>query len=311
MKLCYAFRRGTFYPFIAGAAWNIPEDAKTRTEYLGKVNDIGFDGIELGFEAFGGFEATKARAQAFQATLKDAGAPCVAIRAGGALCQPSVAAENRRRLEKAIEIAGWIGVGVVNTALGSPPRDATQDTGPSGERASHGSSAQASADDFARTAAALRQTGELAADAGAIITIEVHQHSIADNSWSTLHLLELTDSPHVFANPDLGNVLWTYEEPEESSEECIVALAPHSKYWHCKSLQRLHIPELNHSYFIRTPLPDGDIDYRFALSAMRAADYDGYFALEGANTGDQLRKDERSVEYVRGILAELEDTPRG
>ena len=59
MKLCYAFRRGTFYPFIAGAAWNIPEDPKTRTEYLGKVNDMGFDGIELGFEAFGGFEATK------------------------------------------------------------------------------------------------------------------------------------------------------------------------------------------------------------------------------------------------------------
>ena len=41
MKLCYAFRRGTFYPFIAGAAWNIPEDPKTRTEYLGKVNDMG------------------------------------------------------------------------------------------------------------------------------------------------------------------------------------------------------------------------------------------------------------------------------
>ena len=88
----------------------------------------------------------------------------------------------------------------------------------------------------------LREVGAQAGASGADITVEVHQHSIADNSWSTLHLLELTDSPHVFANPDLGNVLWTYEEPEESSEECVTALAPHSKYWHCKSLQRVPHP---------------------------------------------------------------------
>ena len=307
MKLCYAFRRGTFYPFMAGAAWDIPKDPKTRTEYLGKVNDIGFDGIELGFDAFGGFGATRQGAKEFQSVLADAGTPCVAIRAGGGMCQPSVAAESRRRLEKAVEIAGWIDASIVNTALGSPPRDATLDTGPSGERSSHGSSALATEEDFVRTAAVLHEVGTLAGDSGTDITIEVHQHSIADNSWSTLHLLELTDSPHVFANPDLGNVLWTYEEPEETSEECIVALAAHSKYWHCKSLQRVHVPELNHSYFIRTALPDGDIDYRFALSAMHHAGYEGYFALEGTNTGDQLYKDKQSVDYVKGILAELED----
>ena len=136
MKFAYAFRRGTFYPFIAGAAWDIPNDPKTRTEYLGKVNDMGFDGVELGFDAFGGFEATEARSKEFQRTLKDAGAPCVAIRAGGGLCQPRVASENRARLEKAVEIAGWIGADVVNTALGSPPRDASLDTGPSGEPSS-------------------------------------------------------------------------------------------------------------------------------------------------------------------------------
>ena len=307
MKFCYAFRRATFYPFMAGAAWDIPSEPKTRTEYLGKVRDMGFDGIELGFEAFGGFDATEETAKGFQSALADAGAPCVAIRAGGGLCQPGVAAENRRRLEKAVEIAGWTGVGIVNTALGSPPRDSTLDTGPSGERSSHGSSALATGEDFIRTATALRAVGAMAGDVGADITIEVHQHSIADNSWSTLHLLELTDSPHVFANPDLGNVLWTYEEPEETSEECISALASRSRYWHCKSLQRVHVPELNHSYFIRTALPDGDIDYRFALSAMHEAGYEGYFALEGTNTGDQLHKDGRSVEYIRGIMAELED----
>ena len=125
---------------------------RTRTEYLGKVNDMGFDGIELGFDAFGGFEATKENAREFQATLKDSGVPCVAIRAGGGLCQPKTAPESRARLEKAVQIAGWIGVGIVNTALATAPRDPTLDTGPSGQPSSHGSSALATEEDFIRTA---------------------------------------------------------------------------------------------------------------------------------------------------------------
>jgi hypothetical protein len=40
---------------------------------------------------------------------------------------------------------------------------------------------------------------------------------------------------------------------------------------------------------------------------MHHAGYEGYFALEGTNTGDQLHKDKQSVDYVKGILAELED----
>jgi len=56
VKFCYAFRRGTFYPFIAGQGWNIPA-GETRAKYLGRVKNIGFDGIELGFESFAGFDA--------------------------------------------------------------------------------------------------------------------------------------------------------------------------------------------------------------------------------------------------------------
>ena len=55
---------------------------------------------------------------------------------------------------------------------------------------------------------------------------------------------------------------------------------------------------------MRVPLPDGDIDYRFAVNAMQDAGYDGYLAIEGAVLGDQLHADRRSVEYVQGILAE-------
>ena len=303
MKIAYAFRRGTFYPFVAGQGWSLP-GGDTRTRYLRHVKDIGFDGIELGLDSFVGTEANNGEAVEFAKELADAGVPCVVIRAGGGLCQPNVAERNRHRLEKAIEMAGAIGAEIVNTALGTPPRNRTLDSGPVGAAAAHGSSQMATEEDFIRTSAVLHEVGEQAGASGVSIAIEVHQHSIADNSWSALHLLDLTDSPHVFANPDLGNIYWNYDVPEESSEEAIVALAPRSKYWHCKNLHRVYIPENEHSIFVRVPLPDGDIDYRFAINAMQDAGYDGYLAIEGANLGDQLHADRRSVEYAQGILAE-------
>ena len=99
MKIAYAFRRSTFYPFIAGNAWVLP-GGKTRADYLKNVRDIGFDGIELGLESFGGLDAQKDQVMELKKELDEAGTPCVAIRAGGALCQPSVATHNRKRLEK-------------------------------------------------------------------------------------------------------------------------------------------------------------------------------------------------------------------
>ena len=145
MRLCYAFRRGTFHPFAAGESWSIPE-GETRARYLRHVKDIGFDGIELGFDSFGGLEATEKQSTELQGLLRDAGLPCVAIRAGGGLCQPSVAKHSRRRLEKAVQIAGWIGAEIVNTALGSPPRSQADDSGPTGADTSHGSSQTAQGD---------------------------------------------------------------------------------------------------------------------------------------------------------------------
>jgi len=178
VKFCYAFRRGTFYPFIAGQAWSTPA-GETRARYLSRVKGIGFDGIELGFESFGGFDATEKDTKELQKELADAGVPCVAIRAGGGLSQPNIARQNRKRLEKAVVIAGWIGAEVVNTALGNPPRDDTVDTGPNGEPSSHGSSAQANEGDYIQTASVLREVGAQAGNLGVDITVEVHQHSIA------------------------------------------------------------------------------------------------------------------------------------
>jgi sugar phosphate isomerase/epimerase len=111
--------------------------------------------------------------------------------------------------------------------------------------------------------------------------VEVHQNSLVDNAWSAQLIHGLVGRPNFGINPDLGNLYWTYDVPEESPEDCIRKLAPIAVYWHCKNLLRVYHPEMQRSVFLRVPLPDGEIDYRFALSAMRAAGYAGFVRQGG------------------------------
>ena len=304
MKIAYAFRRSVYYPY-KGDPRGLP-GREVRARLFPMISDIGFDGVELGVDMVGGADATESSVVELRRELEDYGAPCVSVRGGGGMTNPSLADHHRRMLEKTVDVAGWLGASVVNTTVTTPPRNPDEIGAFVGDPVSQGSSRMATPDDFERTANALSEVGDRAGDQGSDVTIEVHQHSIADNSWSALHLLDLIDHPRVFANPDLGNIYWCYDIPEETTDEAIVALAPRSKYWHCKNLHRVYIPENEHSIFIRVPLPDGDIDYRFAISAMHDHDFDGYLAVEGATEGDQITADRRSFEYVKQVLADIE-----
>ena len=106
--------------------------------------------------------------------------------------------------------------------------------------------------DYETLADALQAGCDVAADSGVVITIEVHQNSLVDNSWSALLTHDMVDRPNFGINPDLGNIYWCYDEPEESMEDAIVALAPVSKYWHCKNMYRVHHPENHRAVYVRT-----------------------------------------------------------
>jgi sugar phosphate isomerase/epimerase len=303
MKIGYAFRRAVVHPFqdVGGPGNELPPP-EFRRSYLKKLRSIGFEGIEVGIRSAG---QTEAQVRELRLELEGEGVPAASVRGGGGFASPRGAAGNRSRLEHAIRAASWIGAGLVNTTVGTPSRDPRGPGAGTGERTSQGSSRLASQADYEITAKNLRDCAALAADLGVEIAIEMHQHSIADNSWSTLHLLNLIDRPNVGANPDLGNLYWNYEVPEETNEACIVALAPRAKYWHCKQLLRVHVPDLEKAYYLKVALPDGEIDYRFAISAMVEANYSGFLMIEGCRDGDQLYKDGKSVEYSRQLLKEI------
>lgn len=302
MKLCYALRRGVYYPSQRDAFGEMPA-REHRPRYLKHVKDAGFDGIEIPAGGWLANKADEATARDLGSELRDAGVPALCVRAGGPVAHPKEGAKVRERIGKAIDFAAWIGATVVNSTIVTP---ATLPGGPGserrGERTSQGASRYASEADFVATADGLREVGKRSADRGLDLSIEIHQGSIADNSWSGLKLVDLIGLPNVGVNPDLGNILWHFEEPEESSEAAIVAMAPKSKYWHCKSLKVVHYPQLQKAIYLRVPLDIGDIDYRFAVSAMLDAGYSGYMAIEGANTGDQLTQDRRSAEYARQLI---------
>src|SRR3954471_18376910 len=307
MKLCYALRRGVFYPSRQDLFGTMPPKEQ-RPGYLKLVKSYGFDGVEIPAGSQSEMDAGQTRD--FGQELKDAGLPALCVRAGGPIAHHTVGAEARARLERSISVASALGATVINTTFVTPasnPGGLGSDR--RGEQISQGGSRLASEADFEATAKQLKHFGKLAADKGLDISIEVHQGSIADNSATTIHLLDMVGLDNVGANPDLGNIYWHYDVPEETSEAAILALAPRSKYWHCKNLRRVYLPSLNLSRFIRVRLDEGDIDYRFAISAMVDAGYQGYLAVEGVDTGDQLTHDARSVACVRQILAELEKEP--
>jgi sugar phosphate isomerase/epimerase len=302
VKLCYALRRGVFYPSARDEFGTMPPKAERR-RYLPLVKSMGFDAVEVGVDE----RADEAAARELAEEVRSEGLAIGAVRAGGSLSHPLSAQAAHARLQRAIRYAGWTGAEVVNTALVNPPsHPGGPGSGHQGEQVSQGASRVASAYDFELTAERLRSAGRMAADLDVNISIEVHQGSIADNSTSTLYLLDLVGLDNVGANPDLGNIYWQYEYPEETPEAAIVALAPRALYWHCKNLQRVHVPDVHRSFFARVPLPDGEIDYRFAISAMLEAGYKGYLAVEGADKGDQLSKDRRSLDYVRELESEVQ-----
>ncbi len=181
MNIVYAFRRETWYPHHGQGTSLMPEGV--RKAYLKKVREIGFDGLEMGPALPGGEEVTEAAVRDLRKELEDAGLPCMGIRGGGGMAHPKVSAASSNRLESAIRFASWIGAGIVNTTTGTPPRDPTGPGTFVGEPISQGSSRESREEDFERTARGFADAADLAADLGVEIAIEVHQHSITDNSW--------------------------------------------------------------------------------------------------------------------------------
>lgn len=315
MKFCYAHRRYVLYPEVL-ARDNVDHlrPDQYSDDFIRSVVETGFEAIEMPQTTLAHFRDDESSTREFSRRFKDAGIPIVALRVAGSFINPKYAENTRIRLASAVEFARVVGANIINVSLRSPTANRGKPGNPyPGEiGASFGwnrlevSSRDASMTDFERSADELRAACDTAAEFGITLCAEVHPYTIVDNSWSALLVHRLVSRNNFGINPDTGNPYWSYAVPEESTEELMDAVAPVSVYWHAKSMMRIYHPENERAVFVRVPLPNGEIDYRYAMSAMISSGFDGYMALESLQTGDQWDKDRRSLDYVKSLAAEIE-----
>jgi sugar phosphate isomerase/epimerase len=314
MRFCYAFRRFSDYPYLGNA---FDMDPKRLTDkFLKRVEKMGFDGIELGMECLDRVEGGENGLKEFEKRLSDFGTPVLAIRSGGLMIDPKSGEENILRARRSLKFGKILKSEVINGAISQPDKSPYLDTGSSlvsskevthhGLPFSQNSSRETTLPEYDMLAEKYQELCDEAQDYGLNISCEVHQNSPIDNSWSAKLLHSKVDRDNFGINPDLGNIIWNYDIPEERTEDAIKELAPISNYWHCKNMTRVNHPENQRSVFVRGNILQGEIDYRFAIEAMHDGNYGGLMSLEGVFDGDQFYSDKQSLDYCKEIWNDLE-----
>ncbi|MDP6823913.1 MAG: sugar phosphate isomerase/epimerase family protein [Dehalococcoidia bacterium] len=302
MKYCYANRRQAAFPDVHSTWTAAPEHFTDG--WLRAVSKDEYDGLEVGANTLDLLDGD-AGVEGFKKRLEGYDLPIVAVRAGGSLIEAKSAIRNLGVMRRSVDYAEAVGSSLVVGNLMAPQRYLPPGWEPTGQVYSQDSSRDASIYLYERVADSIRPVCDAAADRGITIAIEMHHASPVDNSWSARLLCDLVDRPNFGINPDIGNVAWAYHEPEETPEDNVRALADLSVYWHCKNVVRVVHPENERSVGWKVSLEDGEMDYRFLMTAMVQAGYDGYVAIEGGRVGDQFEMDTRSLKYMRRLEAEV------
>jgi sugar phosphate isomerase/epimerase len=302
MKYCYANRRQAAFPDVY-STWSARPSHFTDA-WLRSVSKHGYEGLEVGANALSLLDGASA-VKEFKDRFEGFGVPIVAVRAGGSLIEAKSAMRNLDVLRRSVDYAEGVGSLLVVGNLMAPQRYLPAGWEATGRTHSQDSSKDASIYLYERVADSIRPVCDEAADRGITVAIEMHHASPVDNSWSARLLHDLVDRPNFGINPDIGNVAWEYNEPEETPEENVKALADVCVYWHCKNVVRVNHPENERAVAWKVSLEDGEMDYRFLMTAMVDAGYDGYVAIEGGREGDQFEMDTRSLKYMRKLEAEV------
>src|SRR5262249_23319991 len=110
------------------------------------------------------------------------------------------------------------------------------------------------------------------------------------------------DHPNVGVNPDLQN---GYRVPyaTESWRAALLNGAPATNFWHVKSTTRRFDPATGRYHTRGATLRDGEIDYRWALTKLVEAGFDGWISVESGG-GDALDHAVEDMRYLRGLIDE-------
>jgi sugar phosphate isomerase/epimerase len=304
MKICFGAAmsgrpsHGHWTP--SGHVGSVGPSAEYRRNLYRWLSKHGFDGVEVNFSWWNPYHATTEELVSLRNEMKEYGLELAGFNAlRHNLSVPVCAASNKADLLHMVEISKPVAPVVIDVSL-SLPETEVRGMPTSGIAAGK----IATEEDYEKSAEVLVEIARKAQPAGIEIAVELHHCGITDTSTRLLKLVKMINEPNVSANPDLGNLMWGYAEPEEPWYEAIKNLAGHVKLWHVKNVQLVQVPEIQRSYWVHAGLGEGDIDYRWALGKLMEEGFDGWISIESSGPGDLLAFVGRGIDYLRELLEE-------
>ena len=281
---------------------HIPTEAERRP-LLTWARSVGFDGVDIADTWMSWYDMPDADLRAFRDQAHRSGLIVSGLNPYRCiLARHESAARNFEKLARSIEVCRALECHVLNLAL-SVPFPAVWSEHERAERQLRLARDRDFTDrEYEETAAKIARLADDAARDQIQLTLELHDDGMTDTSASVLRLHHLVDRPNVGVNPDLQN---GYRVPyaTEDWRAALLALAPHTNYWHVKSCSKVYHVDERRSYSLRASLRDGDIDHRWALTQLARVGYDGWIVIESGG-GDSLVTAASDRAYMAGLVAE-------
>lgn len=178
--------------------------------------------------------------------------------------------EELDRLRQYLEFAEILECDLLRHQAGGPPVVDARDT------------------DYEEAADGLRAAGELAAEYGKKIAVELHPYGLTETAESTMRLLDEVGRENVGAIHDPGNV---YIVGAEYGHGAVETLGDSLFHVHLKDMASVDDEALPGTYrydggeleprlFQHRQLGEGDVDYAAVLRALRRVGYEGYLSCE-------------------------------
>ena len=146
--------------------------------------------------------------------------------------------------------------------------------------------------------------GELAPKAeamGLVLALENHG-GLPCTGEEQVQVIEAVGSPALTATIDFGN----YMQGGQEAHDGTAAAAKHTGYVHIKDNKKVPDDSRPCGWGIQAcTLGQGDVDIRACTRSILDAGYDGYFALEYEGSEDESTGVPASIQYMRGVMAEL------
>lgn len=280
---------------------HVPTPAE-RAPFLTWAWRAGFEGLDVADSWMNWYVMPDDELAGFRRQIEEAGLLCCALNPYRCvLVRHERAVENEMKLYRSLEVARLLGAGLLNLALSVPFPARMTDEERARRQRELARGEEYSDEEFETTAAKLRRLADRAADAGVALSIELHDDGMTDRSEHVMRLHRLVDRPKVGVNPDLQNG-YRVPYPTEDWRVALLSMAPATNFWHVKSCTRRYVPETGRYRSGRASLRDGDIDYRWALTKLVEAGFDGWISVESGG-GDALWQAEGDLRYLRELIS--------